>query len=98
MKSASEDLRESMSSKGDEELYDILSGHSQDYTADTVEAARLEFGRRALDVPTLDAIAATVGRAREREDAQLGWGLRIVAFFVSSAIVFIPVILAHRHF
>ena len=49
-------------------------------------------------MPTLDAIAATVGRAREREDAQLGWGLRIVAFFVSSAIVFIPVILAHRHF
>jgi hypothetical protein len=98
MKPSSEKLLEMMSGKTDEELYDILQVHSLDYTPETIEAAREEFGHRQLDAPMLSSVAAAVDKAREKEDAHLSWPLRILAFFVSTAICFIPVLLAHRHF
>jgi hypothetical protein len=82
------------SNKTDEELYDILYIHSEDYTHDAIEAAGEEFRRRKLDAPTPNIVAAV----REKEESHLSWPLRILAFFVSSAIFFIPLLLAHRHF
>lgn len=95
---SSENLKDIMGGKTDEELYDILFSHSQDYTQAAVEAARVEFSHRQLDAPTLSSIEEIVEKVRENEEAPLSWSLRILAFFVSSAFVFIPVILAHRHF
>ncbi len=82
------------SNKTDEELYDILYIHSQDYTRDAIEAATEEFHRRKLDAPAPNIVAAV----REKEESHLSWPLRILAFFVSSAFLFIPSLLAHRHF
>ena len=62
------------------------------------EAARVEFSHRQLDAPTLRSVEEAVEKVREDEEAPLSWPLRILAFFVSSAFVFVPVILAHRHF
>jgi len=95
---APENLQENMSGKTDEELYDILYTHSQDFTADTIEAAKAEFSHRQLDATKLSSIAAAVETVREKKNAHLTWPLRIVAFLVSSAILFIPAILAHRHY
>ena len=80
--------------KTDEELYDILFIHPQDYTHDAIEAAGEEFRRRKLDAPAPKIVAAV----REKEESHLSWTLRILAFFVSSAFLFVPLLLAHRHF
>ncbi len=98
MKPSSEMLREMMSGKTDEELYGILQVRSQDYTSETIEAARREFDLRQLDAPRLSNVAAAVEKVREKEEAHLSWPLRMLAFFVSTAILFIPVLLAHRYF
>lgn len=93
-----ESLQEQMSGKSNEDLYDILHSHSQDYMPQTIEAARAEFSRRQVNAPTLSNVAIAAERAREKEEARLSWPLRMLAFFVSSTILFIPVLLAHRHF
>ena len=98
MKPSPEKLLELMPGKTDEELYDILHVHPHDYTSETIEAARREFDYRQLDAPRLSNVAAAVEKVREKEDARLSWPLRMLAFFVSTAILFIPVLLAHRHF
>jgi hypothetical protein len=95
---SSEKLLEMMSDKTDEELYDILHVHPEDYTSETIEAARRAFDDRQLGAPRLGSVAAAVEKVREKEDAHLSWPLRMLAFFVSTAIFFIPVLLAHRHF
>jgi hypothetical protein len=42
MRFSPQDLQEKMSGKTDEDLYNILHTHSQDYTPETIEAAREE--------------------------------------------------------
>lgn len=98
MRLSPESLQEQMSSKSDEDLYEILHSHSQDYMPETIEAARAEFSHRQLDAPTLSSIVEAAEKVREKEEAHLRWPLRMLAFFVSSAIFFIPVLLAHRHY
>jgi len=93
-----ESLQEQMSGKSNEDLYDILHSHSQDYMPETIEAAKAEFTQRQLDAPTLGSIVESSEKVREKEEGHLSWPLRWLAFFVSSAIFFIPVLLAHRHF
>lgn len=82
------------SNKTDEELYDILYIHPEDYTRAAIEAAGEEFSRRKLDAPTPNSVA----EVREKEESHLSWPQRILAFFVSSAFLFIPSLLAHRHY
>ncbi len=65
---------------------------------ETIEAARAEFSRRQLGESSLSDVVAFAEKAREKEEAHLSWRLKMLAFFVSSAILFIPVLLAHRHF
>jgi hypothetical protein len=92
------DLKQTMSNKTNEELYDILYAHPGEYTAEAIEVADEEFRRRKLDAPALSSLGAAAENLRAQEDAPLGWPLRIVAFFFSTVFFGIPVILAHRHF
>lgn len=87
-----------MRNKSDEELFDILNVHTQDWVPEAVEAARIEFRSRGLDAPTLNIIETNAAQTREKEGAHLGWGLRLLAFFFSTVCLGIPVLLAHRHF
>lgn len=93
-----DNLRQTMSTKSDEELHDILYGHPGDYTTDAIEMAKEEFLSRNLDAPTLSSLGVSVKERLRLEEAPLGWPLRIVAFFFSTLFFGIPVILAHRHF
>jgi len=92
-----DDLKRAMSNKTDEELHDILYAHSGDYTPDALAIANEEFLVRKIDAPTLSTLRTGVEELRKREEARLGWPLRIVAFFFSTVLFGIPVILAHRH-
>lgn len=93
-----EELKKQMSSKTDEELYGILHAHSKDYTTDALEVAEEEFRRRNLDTIGLNELSAVAGERQQREQAGLGWPLRILSFFISTLALGIPVLLAHRHF
>jgi hypothetical protein len=93
-----DDLKRAMSNKTDEELHDILYAHSGDYTPDALAIANEEFLVRKIDAPTLSTLRTGVEELRKREEARLGWPLRIVAFFFSTVLFGIPVILAHRHY
>jgi hypothetical protein len=66
-----ENLQGIMSGKTDEELYDILYTHSQNFTTDTIEAARAEFSQRHLDETKLSSIAAAAETVREKENVHL---------------------------
>ena len=59
-----EDLKLAMSNKSNEELYDILYAHSEDYTTDALEIAKEEFLGRKLDAPTLRSLSTAVGDAK----------------------------------
>jgi hypothetical protein len=98
MSLTAEDLKRVMANKTDEELYDVLYGHPGDYTPDAVEAAKLEFGSRNVDVPTLSTLESDVEVRKQVEEAPLGWGYRIIAFFISTIFFGVPVILAHRRY
>ena len=98
MSVSAEDLKRRVANKTDEELYDMLYGHSNEYTADAVEAAKLEFHSRNLDPRTVSNLSTAVKETKQLEEAPLGWGYRILAFFVSPIFFAIPVILAHRHY
>lgn len=95
---SAEDLKRVMANKSDEELYDVLYGHSGDYTPDAVEIAKLEFSSRHLDEPVLKTISTAVEGRKQVEEASLEWPYRMLAFFVSTALLGIPVLLAHRHY
>jgi hypothetical protein len=95
---SSENLKEMMSGKTDQELYDILHAHSQDYTPEAIEVAKEEFHHRQLDATTISTVATAVEKAREKEDAHLSNPLRVLAFIISTVGFFIPVLLANRHF
>jgi hypothetical protein len=98
MKLSQEELKQAISSKSNEELYDMPYVHSGDYTKDALEIARAEFATRKVEAPALADLATSGDELRRREEAPLGWGLRIVAFFVSTAFLGIPVLLAHRRY
>ena len=98
MSTSVDDLKKVMANKTDEELYDVLHGHPNDYTADAVEAAKQEFASRDLTAPTLSNLSTAVEAQMRVEDAPLEWPLRILAFFISPLFFFIPVLLAHRHY
>lgn len=87
-----------MANKTDEALYDVLHGHPDDYTADAIEAAKQEFASRNLTAPTLSTLGSVVEGQKQVEDAPLEWPLRILAFFISTLFLGIPVLLAHRHY
>jgi hypothetical protein len=93
-----QDLKTAMSKKTDEELLGILSAYSNDYRPDAIAIAREEFGRRKLDARTLKDLATNIEGQQRQEESPLGWPLRIVAFFVTTACFGIPALLAHRHF
>jgi hypothetical protein len=98
MSTSVDDLKKVMANKTDEELYDVLHGHPDDYTADAVEVAKQEFAVRNLTAPTLNILSTAVEGQKRIEEAPLEWHLRIVAFFISTVALGIPVILAHRHY
>ena len=93
-----DDLKKVMANKTDEELYDVLHGHPDDFTADAIEAAKEEFTSRDLTAQMLSNFSTAVEAQQRVEDAPLEWPLRIVAFFISTVAFGIPVILAHRHY
>lgn len=93
-----EDLKRIMADKTDEGLYDVLYGHSNDYTSEAIEVAKQEFASRSLDEPTLSNLGNVAKEQKQIEEAGLEWPLRTVAFFVSTMFLFIPVLLAHRHY
>lgn len=64
-----EALKQTMSSKTDEELFDALYVHRAEYTADAVEVAEQEFLTRKLEVPAPITIDAAVDSLRQREEA-----------------------------
>jgi hypothetical protein len=91
-------FEETISSKSDEDLYDILFIHSQDYTRDTIEAAGEEFRRRNLDAPAHSDVVADIKKVRETEEAHLSQTDKALAFVFSTVFVGVPALLAHRHF
>jgi len=98
MSASIDDLKKVMANKTDEELYDVLHGHLQDYTPDALTAVRDEFASRNLPIPSLTHLSAAVEDRKRVEEAPLEWHLRILAFFVSTVFLGIPVLLAHRHY
>ena len=95
---SAEELRNVMARKTDEELYDVVHAHAPDYTAEAIEAAKRELSSRNLDVPRLTELGTVVAGKLKQEDAPLEWPMRIVAFFISTMFLFIPLVLAHRHY
>lgn len=55
---STQELKQAMCNKRDEELYDVLYTHPSDYTADAIEVAREEFQIRKLDEPTVSNLRA----------------------------------------
>jgi hypothetical protein len=98
MTTSVDDLKKVMSNKTDEQLYDVLHGHPEDYTSDALEAAKQEFVSRNLSAPILTSLSTAVEGQKRAEEAPLGWSLRILAFFTSTVFLGIPVLLAHRHY
>jgi hypothetical protein len=69
--STSVDLKRVMANKTDEELYDVLHGHSDDYTGDAIDAAKQEFASRNLTAPTLSTLSAAVEAQKRGDEAPL---------------------------
>jgi len=93
-----DDLKRVMANKTDMELYDVLHGHTDDFTADAIEAAKQEFASRNLETPVLSSLSTAVEEKKRVEEAPLEWPLRILSFFISTVFLGIPVLLAHRHY
>ena len=98
MSTSVDDLKRAMATRTDEELYDVLHGHPNDYTPDAIEAAKQEFASRNLAAPVLSNLSIAVEAQKQVEETPLEWPLRIVAFFISTLALGIPVIVAHRHY
>lgn len=93
-----DDFKRVMANKTDEELYHLLHGHPDQYTERALEAAKREFDSRTLTAPALIHLSASVASQKKAEDAPLEWPFRILAFFVSTVFLGVPVLLAHRHY
>ena len=87
-----------MLGKTDEELYDMLQGHPDDYTADALEAAKQEFSSRNLAPQSVENFNIAVEKQKQVEEAPLEWPLRIIAFFFSTVFLGIPVLWAYTHY
>jgi 8-oxo-dGTP pyrophosphatase MutT (NUDIX family) len=96
-----EDLKRTMQSKTDEELYLLLRLHSHDYSPEAVKAATEEFDCRKLDEATMSRIIAAAERELEEEtgstkasqrptsdakETAAGWGCLILLCFAGYAI------------
>jgi hypothetical protein len=46
----------------------------------------------------VSSLSTAVEEQKQREEAPLEWGYRILAFFISTIFFWIPVILAHRYY
>lgn len=91
-------LRTAMATKTDEELYDVVSAHSADYTQEALEAAKAELASRNLDAPSLVHLDNSVAEKIRLEQEPLEWRRRITAFFISPMLLFIPTLLGHRRY
>ena len=69
MEILTKNLKKTIRSKADEELYDILYAHSQDYTLEALGAAWDEFRHRQLDAPPISRIAASADKALKERAA-----------------------------
>ena len=84
-----------MTNKTDEELYDIVYGHSDEYIADAVEAAKLEFSSRNVAPETVCHLSTAVEKEKQLEEApsarptpaQAGWD--VAWFMVHLALVYL---------
>ncbi|HVM93716.1 MAG TPA: hypothetical protein VMT67_12930 [Terriglobales bacterium] len=98
MRPSSEELKQEMLIKSDEELYDIVHLHSGDYTAEALELAREQLAVRNLPADTVEELSTAGANLLKKEQEPLSWSLRLVAFFFSTVFFGIPVLLAHRHY
>ena len=102
MKVSSEEVKQAILRKTDEELYDVLYVHSGNYTPEAIEIAQKEFLARRVDADTLTQFssAAKVLQRQEQanEEAPLDGSLKIVAFIVSGLFLGIPALLVYNRY
>ena len=102
MKLSSENLKQAISSKTNEQLYDVLHVHSADYTPEALEIAKREFLARGVDAHTLTQLSSAADVLQKQEQAQeqapLEGYLKAVAFLSSTFCLGIPVLLAYNHY
>jgi hypothetical protein len=102
MKLLSEELKQAILSKTNEELYDVVYVHSTDYTPEALEIAKREFIARGVDAHTLTQLSSAADLRQEHEQAQeqapLEGYLKVVAFLFSTLFLGIPVLLAYNHY
>lgn len=92
------DMKRVMADKSDEELYAVLHGHPENYTADALEAAKQEFASRNLTAPAMTTLNSAAEEQKRVEGEPLKWPLRILAFFISTVFFGVPVLIAHRYY
>jgi hypothetical protein len=99
---SSEELKQAILSKTNEELYDAVYVHSTDYTPEALEIAKREFLARGMDAETLTQLSGAADALQRHKQAQeqapLDWYLKIVAFLFSSVFLGIPALLAYNYY
>ncbi len=102
MKLSSEELKQAILSKTNEELYDVLYVHSRDYTPEALEIAKREFLARGVDADNLTQLSSAADALQRdvqaREEAPLDAYLKVVAFLFSPLFLGLPMLLAFRHY
>jgi hypothetical protein len=102
MKLSSEELKQAILSKTDEELYDVLHVHSTDYTPEALEIAKREFLARGMDADTLTQLSSAADvlqrHKQAQEEAPLEGYLKVIAFFFSTLFFCLPMLLAFRRY
>jgi hypothetical protein len=102
MKLSSEELKQAILNKTNEELYDVLHVHSANYTPEALEIAKREFLARGLDSDTLTQLSSTADVLQKHKEAQeqapLEGHLKVIAFFFSTLFFGLPMLLAFRHY
>jgi hypothetical protein len=102
MKLSSEELKQAILSKTNEQLYDVLHVHSADYTPEALEIAKSEFLARGMDADTLTQLSSAADvlqrHKQVQEEAPLEGYLKVIAFFFSTLFFGLPMLLAFRHY
>ena len=75
-----------------------MYSHSTDYTTEALGIAKEEFLGRKLDASALSDLGTAAEELRTKEEARLGWTLRIVAFFFGTVFFGITMLVGYRHF
>jgi hypothetical protein len=70
MKLSSEELKQAILSKTNEELYDVLHVHSTDYTPEALEIAKREFLARGMDADTLTQLSSAADVLQRHKQAR----------------------------